>query len=122
MLGAACMVFKARDSEARLTPSERLWMILATESLYLVWKLRCERVIQNDGTEFSLAEIRNRWYATIDQRLTIDRRACAAYLEKRALKPDRVAATWLPILENNCDLPPNWVGDGGVLVGIRRGR
>ncbi|KAI0822588.1 hypothetical protein BC628DRAFT_1326834, partial [Trametes gibbosa] len=101
---------------------ECLWTILATESLYLVWKLRCKRVIQNEGKEFSLEEIWNRWYAMMDQRLTVDRKACTAYLEKRTLKPDRVAATWLPILENNRDLPPNWVGDGGVLVGIRRGR
>ncbi|KAI0824107.1 hypothetical protein BC628DRAFT_1323025 [Trametes gibbosa] len=122
MLGAACMVFRTRNSDARLTGSERLWTILATESVYLVWKLRCERVIQNNGKEYSREEVRNRWYATINQRLTLDRRACVAYLEKRALKPNRVAETWLPILENNRDLPPNWVGDCGVLVGIKRGR
>ncbi|KAI0822699.1 hypothetical protein BC628DRAFT_1326742 [Trametes gibbosa] len=122
MLGAACMVFKAQNSEARLVGAERLWTILATESLYLVWKLQCEQVIQHDGNEFSLAEVRNRWYAMINQRLTLDRRACAAYLEKCTLKAGRVAETWPPILENNRDLPPNWVGDSRVLVGIKRGR
>ncbi|KAH9853637.1 hypothetical protein C2E23DRAFT_822108 [Lenzites betulinus] len=122
MLGAACIVLKSRGSEGRMVAMERLWTILATESLYLVWKLRCERVIQNDGKEFTVVEIQNRWYATINQRLNLDRKATATYLGKRALKPQLVEATWLPILEHNRDLPHNWVGDGGVLVGIKRGR
>ncbi|KAI0832655.1 hypothetical protein BC628DRAFT_1407083 [Trametes gibbosa] len=122
MLGAACMVFRSGVSDGRMIASERRWTILATESLYLVWKLRCERVIQNDGRDFSAAEVENRWYATINQRLMLDRKASATYLGKRALKPEMVEATWLPVLEHNRDLPPNWVGDGGVLVGIKRGR
>ncbi len=120
-LGAACVVFKSRNDE-RLSIVERLWTILATESLHLIWKLRCERVIQRDGQQFSANEVRNRWYAAIERRLTLDRRATSSFLEKRALDANTVAATWSMIIENSNDLPPNWVGDGGVLVGIKRGR
>ncbi|KAI0831075.1 hypothetical protein BC628DRAFT_1311542 [Trametes gibbosa] len=120
-VGAGCVIFKS-SNDARLTLTERLWTILATESLYLIWKLRCERVIQKDGRDFSNAEIESRWYATINRRLTLDRRSTAPFLEKRALDAKAVAATWSMIIENAENLPPNWVGDGGVLVGIRRGR
>ncbi|KAH9886323.1 hypothetical protein C8Q73DRAFT_658592 [Cubamyces lactineus] len=120
-LGVACVVFKSEDDK-RLTNRERLWTILATKSVYLIWKLRCERVIQNDGREFTDVEVENKWFATINRRLALDRWATAPFLEKRAKSPEEVATTWGEILENANGLPPNWVGDGGVLVGIKRGR
>ncbi|OSD05734.1 hypothetical protein PYCCODRAFT_1443124 [Trametes coccinea BRFM310] len=79
---------------------ECLWTILATEAMYLVWKLQCKRVIQNDGHEFSAAEVQTRWYSTMNRQLV----------------------TWLPVLESNTDLPPKWMGDGRVSVNIKRGR
>ncbi|KAI0645777.1 hypothetical protein C8Q79DRAFT_910499 [Trametes meyenii] len=120
MVGAASAVFKS--GEDRLPATERLWAILATETLHLIWKLRCERVIQNDGAEFTAQEVKNRWYAAINQRLTLDRKTTAPILGRRALKPDAVESTWLPVIANSSDLPPNWIGDSGVLVGIKRGR
>ncbi|KAI0632941.1 hypothetical protein C8Q77DRAFT_1218360 [Trametes polyzona] len=118
-MGAPCVRFETSDGE-RLLTKERLWTILATETSYLIWKLRCERVIQREGASLTATEIENRWYATIDRRLSIDRRATAPFLEKRALDPATVEATWYCVLENVDELPPNWVGDSGVLVGIRR--
>ena len=49
----------------------RLLTILLTESAYLIWKLRNERRIR--GKEHNASEIMNRWYATIDRRITLDR-------------------------------------------------
>ncbi|CDO76740.1 hypothetical protein BN946_scf184813.g10 [Trametes cinnabarina] len=121
LIGAPCLIFEGADGE-RLPALERLWTILTTEAVYLVWKLRCERVIQNDGREFTVAEITNRWFATINRQLTVDRLATAKFLGKRALKPDVVESAWYPILDWSNSLPLNWVGDGGVLVGIRRGQ
>ncbi len=66
-IGAACAVFKTPEGNRR--PAIELWCILCTEALHLVWKLRCERVIQKDGAEFTLSEITNRYYATMDSRL-----------------------------------------------------
>ncbi|KAI0822866.1 hypothetical protein BC628DRAFT_1325927, partial [Trametes gibbosa] len=114
MLGAACIIIRSGDSESRMIAAKRLWTILATKSLYLVWKLRCERVIQNDRKDLT--------FATLNQRLMLDQKATATYLGKRALKPGMVETTWLPVLEHNRDLLPNWVGNGKVLVGIKRGR
>ncbi|EIW60168.1 uncharacterized protein TRAVEDRAFT_120779, partial [Trametes versicolor FP-101664 SS1] len=119
MIAAAAAHFET-DNGGRLRSREHLWTILWTESTYLIWKLRCERVIANEGKEFSQAEVVNRWYATLNSRLTLNRHATAAYLGKRALRPDTVRSTWLPILDNAVDLHPSWVEVSGVLVGIKR--
>ncbi len=119
-LGAACAVFKTADG-TRKTATEQLWCILATEALHLIWKMRCERIIQNKGKQFSEREVTNRFYATMDSRLNLDRRTAARAKGKRALKPQDVERIWRPVLANRFDLPPRWVSNGGVLVGIERG-
>ncbi|OJT10530.1 Transposon TX1 uncharacterized 149 kDa protein [Trametes pubescens] len=120
ILGAACVPTREGGGAIRDAPSNALWTVLATESAYLVWKLRCERVIQNDGKEFTTPEISNRWYSAINGRLTLDRSATAKSLGDRALKSQRVQAVWRPILEGAGSLPFDWVGRSEVLVGIRR--
>ena len=116
-------VFRSEDGN-RLRDIESLWCILCTEALHLIWKLRCERVIQNEGREFSDREIINRFYAVLDARLTLDRRTAAIAVGKKALRATEpeVERIWHAILENGKNLPPKWVVDSGVLVGIKRGR
>ncbi len=119
--GAACAVFES-EAGSRKPMAEALWTILLTESLYLIWKLRCERVIQNEKREFTIPEVTRRWYATMDRRLELDRRSCAKHLGRCALTAHAVACIWEPILQARGELPRNWVTDSGVLVGIKRGR
>ncbi|TFK89514.1 ribonuclease H-like protein [Polyporus arcularius HHB13444] len=119
--GAACAVFKTADG-SRKCAIESLWCILSTEALHLIWKLRCERVIQNEGKEFTEREITNRFYMTLDTRLNLDRRTAALAKGRKSLKPHEVERIWLPIIDKKESLPPKWVIDGGVLVGIKRGR
>jgi hypothetical protein len=38
----------------------RLYRIMISESAYLIWKLRCERVIQKGGEEIPLTEVKNK--------------------------------------------------------------
>ncbi len=120
-LGAACTIFKTQDGQ-RKPATEKLWCILCTEALHLIWKLRCERVIQNEGKEFTENEIANRFYASLDFRLNLDRRTAAIAKGKKSLRPHEVEKIWLPIIADGCNLPPKWVVDNGVLVGIKRGR
>ncbi len=120
--GAPCAVFTAPNG-CRRTTIEHLWCILCTEALHLVWKLRCERVIGREGEQFTEAEVANRFYATIESRLNLDRRTAAISRKgKKALKPCEVERIWLPVIANGDALPPRWVVDIGVLVGIRRDR
>ncbi|TFK92560.1 ribonuclease H-like protein [Polyporus arcularius HHB13444] len=118
--GAACAVFKTEDG-ARKTAIEHLWCILCSEALHLIWKMRCERVIQREGKEFTEPEVTNRFYATMESRLSLDRRTAAMARGKRALKSSDVVKIWSPVIENIQNLPLKWVTDSGVLVGIKRG-
>ncbi|EJF57243.1 hypothetical protein DICSQDRAFT_69877 [Dichomitus squalens LYAD-421 SS1] len=120
-LGAACAFFK-NEKGKRQPDKEALWTILCTESVHLIWKLRCERVIQNDGQEFTQREVTSRWYAAIEHRLQLDRRTAALARGKKDINPDLVERIWYPIIEGARDLPHDWVVDSGVLVGIKRGR
>lgn len=90
-----------------------------TEATFLVWKLRYERVIQNEGKDFSSAEVEGRWYATMNRRITLDRRTAALRPCKKGLTPREVQAIWNPVLADADQLPYDWVLNGGVLVGIR---
>ncbi|TFK93262.1 hypothetical protein K466DRAFT_619106 [Polyporus arcularius HHB13444] len=121
VFGAACAVFKTSEGRRRKA-LESLWCILCTEALHLIWKIRCERVIQNDGEEHTESEITNRYYSTLNSRLTLDRRTAVIARGRKALRPQEVARIWLPVLDKADELPLKWVGDSGVLVGIKRGR
>ncbi len=120
-LGAACAVFTTPEGTRR-TSIESLWTILCTEALHLIWKLRCERVIKNQGEEFTRNEVTNRYFSTMDSRLSLDRRTAAIAKGKKALKAQDVRRIWQPVLEDTSNLPTEWVTDSGVLVGIKRGR
>ncbi len=121
VFGAACIVLKTGEG-GRRSSLEKLWSIICSETAHLIWRLRCERVIQNNGQECTVQEVTNRFYAALDSRLDLDRRTSALAKGKRALRPHDVERIWLPLLEDASNLPPKWVVDGGVLVGIRRGR
>ncbi|KAJ7850852.1 hypothetical protein B0H13DRAFT_1585009, partial [Mycena leptocephala] len=59
-----------RDNRA-----DRLFRILISETVHLIWKLRCMRVIERGSDPmryFSEKEIHNRWLSCINQRLPID--------------------------------------------------
>ncbi|KAI5823620.1 RnaseH-domain-containing protein [Schizophyllum commune Tattone D] len=98
-----------------------LWAIIMSETAKFIWVIRCERVIHNENREFTADEVKSRWYAAIECRLTDDRHSTCKSLEKRVLDPGVVNATWKPVIEGYQSLPPAWVGDTGVLVGIKRG-
>jgi ribonuclease HI/exonuclease III len=100
----------------------RLFKILVSESAYLIWLLRCERVIEHQNSRTaSVAEIHNRWLTAINARLQIDRHMTNRYRYKgRALPAQVVRDTWSGILKNEESLPEEWEKKSGpgVLVGI----
>ena len=55
-----CTISRMSESKNEKDPGgKRLWRIIVSESAYLIWKLRCERVIQNGNTAFSIQEVNN---------------------------------------------------------------
>ncbi|KAJ7046841.1 hypothetical protein C8F04DRAFT_937485 [Mycena alexandri] len=109
----ACATTKKKD-----TGTARLFRILISESAYLVWRLRNERVIQ-EKPPASLDEIHNRWLRTMNIRLKLD---CAltnaVKYGTRALKKSLVLKTWVKVLKNEVNLPKDWTREAEVLVGI----
>jgi ribonuclease HI len=60
VLGCCLASFEA-ESKTKPSGVNRLYRILISESVYLIWKIRCERVIGRDGEAHSETEIHNHW-------------------------------------------------------------
>jgi len=71
----------------------------------------------------SETEIHNRWVATINSRLNLDRLMTNhKKYGKKALKAGAVIQTWARTLYDEKNLLDNWLQQSGVLVGIRAQR
>ncbi|KZT20340.1 hypothetical protein NEOLEDRAFT_1229536 [Neolentinus lepideus HHB14362 ss-1] len=105
------------DEQPRPHPgASRLLQILISESMYLIWVLRCERVIQQ--RTHSTKSIASRWTNAINRRLHVDR-ITACKIKRCPKKTKLVNATWKGTLNDELTLPPNWASRPEVLVGIR---
>ncbi|TFK50775.1 hypothetical protein OE88DRAFT_1659836 [Heliocybe sulcata] len=84
--------------------------------MYLLWVLRCERVIQD--RQHSVDAIVTRWKNAINRRLDIDRTIASRIRRSpRAIK--KVAQTWHGTLADEHLLPRDWASRPEVLAGIR---
>ena len=90
----------------------RLLKILMSESAYLIWVIRCERVIQ--GKPHQNEEIRTRWYNVINRRLTEDK-ILATKINPSSTQ--LVKDTWENVLRRTGDLPNRWMYNREFLVG-----
>ena len=99
-----------------------MYRILISESTHLIWKLRCKRISEDKPEEDwpQETEIHNRWLATMNARLTLDRAITNTKYGKKAIKQKIVLDTWTKLLKNERDLPKNWLKTTGVLVGINQ--
>lgn len=96
----------------------RLLQILITESAYLIWTTRCERVIQEKI--HSEAEIKAKWQRAINKRLTDDK-IIATRIRRDQPTIRKVKSTWESVLKQEGDLPNDWIYNREVLVGRRQG-
>jgi ribonuclease HI len=101
--------------------TQRLYRILISESAYLIWLLRNERVISRDGTPTTEEEIKNRWKCAVNQRLQVDKTLANRPTrgKRPALAPKLVLETWSNILDDERSLPADWLREPRVLVGSR---
>jgi hypothetical protein len=108
------------DTEHPVRPKRkgaiRLLQILVSESAYLIWVLRCERVIQEKT--HSEEEIKARWFRAINNRLTDDK-ITATKIKRDQATFNKVRATWEDVLKRLWDLPNDWIYSSEVLVGRR---
>ncbi|KAJ7314480.1 hypothetical protein DFH08DRAFT_716566 [Mycena albidolilacea] len=116
VLGCGLAIF--RDDRGKLKHgTQRLYRILISESAYLIWLLRNERVISRDGTPATEEEIKNRWKSTINQRLQVDKTLANRPTRGKhpVLAPKLVLDTWSNILDDERSLPADWLREPRVL-------
>ncbi|KAG2738109.1 hypothetical protein P692DRAFT_20759626 [Suillus brevipes Sb2] len=104
-----------RNSQ-KLRGASRLLRILISESAYLIWILRCERVIQSKA--HTNQNTTTRWMHAINHRLNLDR--ITASKIKRDNKTEQIVNyTWKDCIQSNQPIPKNWATALEVLVGIK---
>lgn len=102
-----------------LPGTARLYRILISESLFVIWKVRNESVISRTGVPLPENHIHNKWLHAVNLRLRFD---CiltnhAKYGKQNSIKPSLVLQTWRSTLMNEEKLPENWTREPRVLVG-----
>ncbi|KAJ7088086.1 hypothetical protein C8R44DRAFT_649791, partial [Mycena epipterygia] len=118
ILGCGLATFT--DKKKRPLPATaRLYRILISESLFIIWKLRDESVISKEGEPLPENLIHNKWLNAINLCLKFD---CALtnqakYGKQNSIKPSLVLQTWSSTLMNEEKLPDNWLKEPRVLVG-----
>ncbi|OJT01591.1 Transposon TX1 uncharacterized 149 kDa protein [Trametes pubescens] len=99
----------------------RLARIVLTETAYLIWVLRCDRVVGERASLPGDAEVRyveNRWLQAITRRLNTDRTLTRKRtVGKWAVPPAVVLATWEKTIHKEERLPSDWINSQEVLVG-----
>ncbi|KAH6904578.1 hypothetical protein BKA70DRAFT_1373392 [Coprinopsis sp. MPI-PUGE-AT-0042] len=106
----------------------RLFRILVSEATHLIWQMRCEWRIEFEGEAAKIhaeAHVRNKWLMAINRRLRYDRILTdVRSYGRKAIKPQTVEETWTTILDETLTktLPPDWVINLGVLVGIGKAK
>ncbi|KAJ6614056.1 hypothetical protein B0H10DRAFT_1950974 [Mycena sp. CBHHK59/15] len=101
--------------------AQRLYRILISESAYLIWRLRNDRVISRSGEPATEDEIINKWKFAVNQRLQMDKLLANRPRKRKrpALAPALVLETWSNTLDNERSLPADWLREPRVLVGSR---
>ncbi|KAH9072402.1 hypothetical protein EDB83DRAFT_2220692, partial [Lactarius deliciosus] len=90
----------------------RLLRIIISETAYLTWTLRCERIIQ--GKEHTTRVTEARWLTSINRRLTEDKATAIKIIRKKQYT-NLVKNTWETALrKRHRDLPANWINRNEV--------
>ena len=118
-----CGLIEVKSREGTVLKGEsRAYQILISASAHLIWKLRCTRIYSDkpDDEWPENPEIQNRWLATINSWLLLDRSSTSQHYGKKATKQKTVLETWKNLLKDEDKLPKNWLKSSGVLVGVNQ--
>ncbi|KAK0201490.1 hypothetical protein DFS33DRAFT_1375104 [Desarmillaria ectypa] len=118
-LGATLMQIKTEKGSVDRAAT-RLYRILMTETIHLIWKIRGD---DNPMKWHTKVEVGRLWIDAINRRLTIDRLLVNKYkYGSRALTKATVLSTWKDTLLGKNGLPEDWIDQNGFLVGFLPGR
>jgi len=124
IMGCSMNTFK-NDEGRPNTTLNRLYTILLTEAVHLIWKIRCEWRIGKEGNPLSYPRpevIEARWHSALYHRLQYDRWSTSNRHGRRATKPRVIVNMWKYILHPDDVWTIEKQMFTGVLVkrGIRR--
>ena len=99
------------DQKKKKTHQGPTWLlqILLSESVYLIWILRCERVVQEKP--LTNGEIKARWHCAINESLTINK-VTAMKVTRTDKFMKLVEETWEPVLRKEGEIQQT----GGTVV------
>ncbi|KAJ7736456.1 hypothetical protein B0H16DRAFT_1326508 [Mycena metata] len=118
-----CGLAEFADENGRpLLGTTRLYRIIISESLFMIWKIRNDCVINRAGAEMPKHEIHNKWLYAINLRLKFDRALTnhAKFGKQNSIKVSLVLQTWRATLMDEEKLPENWIREPRVLVGTEQ--
>ena len=111
LLECCLMDFKKENNKSD-KGLNRLFRISISESMYMIWKIRCERTISwsNDPMKYhSPHEIHNKWLQAINTRLRTDSiQTNTKIFKKKAIRAKTVLKTWKNCLKDNLHETRNW--------------
>ncbi|KAJ7834276.1 hypothetical protein B0H13DRAFT_1653372 [Mycena leptocephala] len=115
-----CGLATILDEKGRTLPgASRLYRILISESVYVIWKNRNDSMIGQGGEPMPDNKIHNEWLHAINLCLKFD---CVLtnytkYGKQNSIKTSLVLQTWSSTLADEDKLPENWIREPRVLVG-----
>ncbi|KAJ7019064.1 hypothetical protein C8F04DRAFT_976188 [Mycena alexandri] len=121
ILGCGLTTFRNNNGQP-LVGASRLYRILISESLFMIWKIRNNSVIKREGAAVPAHEIHNKWLYAINLRLNFDRALTnhAKFGKQNSIKTPLVLQTWSSTLMEEDKLPENWIRAPRVLVGTEQ--
>ncbi|KAJ7320915.1 hypothetical protein DFH08DRAFT_713621, partial [Mycena albidolilacea] len=116
-----CNLVRFKSPKGQLMPQkQRLFTILVSTSMHLIWRLRNKRHFENSEQTITSTEIHNRWVAAMNWTLKRDHLFTSKiHFGRLALNRHTVLRTWSGTLWDEDSLPDDWIQSDRVLVGIR---
>ncbi|TFY52803.1 hypothetical protein EVJ58_g9809 [Rhodofomes roseus] len=100
--------------------ASRLWRILVSEAAYMIWKLRCTRVVGHADEEWQHSKrgVKALTLAALNARLTMDRELLKKKYCGHSLTKKLVLTTWFGTLRDPSAIPDDWTDVRRFLVGM----
>jgi hypothetical protein len=108
---------RPRESQ-RANGEDRLFRILIAESAHLIWKIRCNRVINNENRGDSNKKVLNRWLRVMNDRMKLDLRLTHKRYGKKGIPLQLAQDTWGKVVTDNSKPIKTWVINSEGLVSI----
>jgi hypothetical protein len=121
MLGSGLIKIRGADG-VNLPGASRLYTIIVSESMYMIWQMRCKWRIRQDADPLRIPtedQLRKAWVRMINHRLQLEmlmtHKSCFG---SKALNSRLVEKTWWAVLHDQDQLQGDWINNTRVLVGI----